>query len=342
MGNWNWKEVNKYNSSSGGYICSYDNIQQAADDIGVNESTVRKQVNVKDVSYIKEYLYSLRKCENILDGTEYVEQVDFPSSERVPLPHKANILVIDIETAPTEAFVWGLWKQNVGINQIIEDSYILSYACKWLLEPTTYSSSLTTQEAIMKDDSRLIRELWRWLDSADIIIAHNGVQFDVKVMNTRFIYNQMTPTSSYQTIDTLDACKRNFRFVSNKLDYVTRYLGLSGKTEHEGFEMWVKCIRGDEEALANMEKYNRNDVTILEDLYMLLRPWIRPHPNMGLFVEGEVKVCPTCASSDITANGYYTTPMNKYEEFHCNSCGASGRSRFAEPKFKHLIASISH
>jgi hypothetical protein len=161
-------------------------------------------------------------------------------------------------------------------------------------------------------------------------------------MNTRFIFHQLQPTSSYQIIDTLDACKRNFRFISNKLDYVTRYLGLQGKTEHEGFEMWVKCIKGDEEALKQMEEYNRNDVVILEDLYMLLRPWIKPHPNMGLFVDGEVEVCPTCGSSNVEQNGYYATPMNKYKEFHCISCGANGRSRFAEPKFRNLLASISH
>lgn len=326
------KGVNKY-SPNGDFICTYKSLQQAATDLNVDESTVRKRVNTSDVSLIKGFNFSLRRADNIFNS-------DVTKSPL--LPHKANILVIDIETAPTEAFVWGLWKQNVGINQIIEDSYIISYACKWLLEPTTFSSSLTTDEAIMKDDSRLVKELWRWLDSADIIIAHNGVQFDVKVMNTRFIYNQLSPTSSYLTIDTLDACKRNFRFISNKLDYVTRYLGLSGKTEHQGFEMWIGCIRGDKDALAEMEFYNRNDVTILEDLYMLLRPWIRPHPNMGLFVDGEVQVCPTCGSSDVIQNGYYSTPMNKYKEFTCKSCGASGRSRFAEPKYVQLLASVSH
>jgi len=194
----------------------------------------------------------------------------------------------------------------------------------------------------MKDDSRLLQELWRWLDSADILIAHNGKQFDIPVMNTRFLFHGLLPTSSYQIIDTLEVCRKNFRFISNKLDYVTRFLGLNGKKKHEGFEMWVKCMAGDEDALHEMELYNRDDVTELEDLYMLLRPWIRPHPNMGLFVEEDVQVCPNCGSSDIKLNGYYVTPMNKYDEFNCQKCGANGRSRHALPKFKEMLSPIAH
>lgn len=339
------KSIHKY-CKSGKFICSFKNIAQCAANLSLDESTVRKQVNTKDVSYFKGDYYSLRKCDNILEGMEFIEQDPLEEIKvepvHTPLPHKANVLIIDIETAPTMAYVWSLWKPTIGINQIVEDSYILSYSCKWLLEPNTYSSSLTTQEAIMKDDSRLLLELWRWLDSADILIAHNGKQFDIPVMNTRFLFHGLLPTSSYQIIDTLEVCRKNFRFISNKLDYVTRFLGLNGKKKHEGFEMWIRCMAGEEDALREMELYNRDDVTELEDLYILLRPWIRPHPNLGLFIEEDVVVCPNCGSSDIKVNGYYVTPMNKYDEFNCQVCGANGRSRHAEKKFKHMLSPIAH
>lgn len=340
------KTIHKYNGKSGKFVCSFKNIVQCAANLNLNESTVRKQVNSKDITYFKGDYYSLRRCDNITDGMDFVEQEPETEiviePEMVQLPHSANILIIDIETAPTLAWVWGLWKQNVGINQIADDSFIISYSCKWLLEPNTFSSCLTTQEAILQDDSRLLLELWKWLDSCDVIIAHNGSQFDAPMINTRFIFHGILPPSSYQVIDTLQICRKNFRFVSNKLDYVTRFLRLNGKKKHEGFEMWKGCMAGDEDALHEMELYNRDDVTELEDLYMLLRPFIKPHPNMGLFVDNDVQVCPTCGSSDIKSNGYYVTPMNKYSEFVCQKCGASGRSRHAEPKFKHLINSTSH
>ena len=43
----------------------------------------------------------------------------------------AKILIIDIETSPIMGKVWSLWKQNVSLDQIEEDWYIMSYAAKW-------------------------------------------------------------------------------------------------------------------------------------------------------------------------------------------------------------------
>ena len=43
-----------------------------------------------------------------------------------------NILLLDIETSPVVAWVWGLRDQNVGLNMIKEDWYVLSWAAKWL------------------------------------------------------------------------------------------------------------------------------------------------------------------------------------------------------------------
>ena len=45
-----------------------------------------------------------------------------------------NILFLDIETAPLLGYVWGLWKNNVGLNQIYRDSYVLNWAASWLGE----------------------------------------------------------------------------------------------------------------------------------------------------------------------------------------------------------------
>lgn len=316
----------------GRFIAQHQTLTHASRAIGCNESSLRKPLHTKDLVKVRNYYFSFNKVDHL--------HRNIVNEFTPPIPHKANILVLDIETAPTEAYVWGLWKQNVAINQIIEDYYILSYSCKWLLEPDVYSSALTSNEAILKDDSRLVNELWRFLDSVDIIIAYNGAYFDVRVMNTRFLLYGLKPTSTYQVIDPLATCKNQFRFSSNKFDYVLRYLGLGGKREHEGFEMWAKCVHGDADALHEMELYNRTDVIKLEDLYMVLRPWIKPHPNMGLFIDEKVSACPTCGSTKLAFNGYYHTPMNRYEEFRCEECGAVGRSRFALKKFNGLLSSV--
>jgi len=59
----------------------------------------------------------------------------------------AKVLIIDIETAPIMAFVWGIWQQNVGIQMIKSDWFCLTWAAKWLFEDKVYSGKLTPKEA---------------------------------------------------------------------------------------------------------------------------------------------------------------------------------------------------
>jgi len=246
-------------------------------------------------------------------------------------PHKApNILVLDIETSPLEAGVWGLWKQNVYIDQIYSEWFMLTWAAKWLYENDVYSDKLTGQEAMMEDDKRICESLWRFVDHADVIIAHNGDKFDLVRMNTRFLVHGLNPPSPYQSIDTLKVAKRNFGFSSNKLDFIARFLGLSQKSDDGGFVTWKNIVKfGDEDALELMEDYNKQDVLVLEEVYVKLRPWIKSHPNLALHYDLIEERCPSCGSTNLVweEGKYYVTPLNKYSAVRCADCGAVGRAR---------------
>ena len=131
-------------------------------------------------------------------------------------------------------------------------------------------------------------------------------------------------------VDTLRVAQRQALFTSNKQNELCRKLGLSLKVEHEGLDMWKKCWHGDEEALAKMLEYNKGDIMGLEELYMKLRPWIKSHPNMNLFVEGDGNGCPNCGSDRIRwMDKMYSTTVNQYSCFRCRDCHAVGRSRTA-------------
>ena len=256
----------------------------------------------------------------------------------------AKILILDIETAPIRAKVWGIWNQNISIDQIESDWFILTWAAKWLFDDKTYSGALTAKEAVAQDDSRIMKGIWEMLNEADIVVAHNGDKFDLPKLNTRFLLNKMNPPLPYQSIDTLKHIKRNFAFTSNKLEFVNRMLGLPRKSKHDGFELWSKCYAGDEEALKKMLDYNVNDVVILEETYLRLRPWIKPHPNTALFILDEHEYrCPTCGSNKLEDEGkkYYTT-VNAYSQFRCTNCGAVGRKRTSDLNIKerrHILSS---
>lgn len=267
-----------------------------------------------------------------------------PKRYKEEISTSAKVLILDIETAPIRAYVWNIWNQNIGLNQIESDWFCLTWSAKWLFDDKVYGGKLTGEEAIREDDKRIIQGVWEMINKADIVIAHNGDKFDMPKLNTRFLIHGLQPPLPYQSIDTLKHIRKQFGFTSNKLDYVNKILNLPRKKEHEGMPLWVKCIKGDDKSLQEMYDYNVEDVKILEETYLVIRPWIKPHPNMGLFILDEHSAhCPSCGSADLADQGKpYMTTVNAYEVFRCNNCGATGRRRKCvsmTPKVKNNILS---
>lgn len=289
---------------------------------------------VKDIAMEYAKIKGIPYSENIRKGVNNVVQHKIrPNIDTKPTPkNHAKILIFDLETAPGLAYIWGFWNQNPGHNldMVETDWFMLTWSAKWLFEDQVMSDRLTGEEAAREDDSRLVANLWDLIDEADIVIAHNALKFDVRKMNSRFLLNGLTPPSSYEVIDTLVHARKRFAMSSNKLDYLAKLLNVGGKVSHEGFPLWKKCVKGDDEALKTMSEYNDGDVTLLEEVYLKMRPWIKPHPNVGLHVEDNLQVCPSCGSSDLVWSGsVYRTYVNEYPTCKCNKCGAEARSRKA-------------
>lgn len=244
--------------------------------------------------------------------------------------HQARILIFDIETAPMRSYTWSMWKQNVGGNQVMSDWFVLCWSAKWLFEEEVLSGTLNPDEVKAEDDSRIMGSLWTLFDEADILIAHNGDRFDIPKANTRFLLHGLRPPSPYQSIDTLKVLKRMFKFSSNRLDYVNKEMGLTRKIDTGGFELWSRCMNGEQEALNEMSSYCDQDVRILEEHYLKVRPWIKSHPNLGMWIEENVQSCPNCGGQEIAFSGKtYTTTVSQFDVFTCDDCGAHGRSRIS-------------
>jgi len=243
----------------------------------------------------------------------------------------AKILILDIETAPLEAWVWGLYDQNVSLDQIINCGYVLSYSCKWFGKAgVIYDSIFNHKEQFKKDprnDVCIAKTVHALMDEADIIIAHNGDGFDIKWLNTIFLKHGLKPVSPFKTIDTLKIARSHFKFPSNKLDYIAQALGVGSKLKHEGFKLWIKCMNGDEKAWKKMEQYNKRDVYILENVYKKLRPFIKNHPNLALYQEEEKPTCPNCDGKKFQKRGFAYTAVSKYHRYACCNCGKWVRGR---------------
>jgi len=246
-----------------------------------------------------------------------------------------RILLLDIETSPNLAHVWGLWQQNVGLPQLLESSYTMCYSAKWLGEKQIYFDSVQKSEP-----KSMLEGIHGLLEDADAVVHYNGTKFDMPTLNKEFLIHKMTPPPPIKQIDLLRVVKSQFRFPSNKLDYVAQRLGLGKKNHHEGHTLWIKCMNGDKAAWKVMEQYNIQDVVLLEKLYKKLLPWIKQPINLSLMKKDRNGfVCPTCSKSSLMSKGFRYTTTGAYQRYICKACGAyatDNRSIIPHAKLKHL------
>lgn len=232
-----------------------------------------------------------------------------------------------MEIAPTLATVWSLWNVNVGINQIVGNSYILSWAAKWYGADEVEYSSLH-----MTSHKNMIKEIYKLVEQADVVVGYNLDSFDMKILNKEFALLGLAPPTPYKTIDLLKVVKKRFRFTSNKLDYVAQMFKLGKKTKHHGHEMWLSCMNKSapdyHESWALMEEYNCHDVELTEKLYDKIKGWIPNHPNHSAFDNDHV--CPNCGGTHLQKRGKSLTTSLTYQRWQCKDCGSWSRSKLAE------------
>jgi hypothetical protein len=210
--------------------------------------------------------------------------------------------------------VWGLWEQNIAINQIADSSYVLCWAAKWLGEDKVMFDSVRNSGS-----KRMLQKVKKLLCEADVVIHYNGMKFDIPTLNKEFLTHDIPPPSPYRQVDLLRVSRGTFKFQSHKLDYVSQTLGLGSKTKHAGFQLWLDCMANKADAWRMMEKYNKQDVVLLEKVYEKFRPWIRNHPNHALY--DEKACCPHCGGVKYQARGVARTKTVTYQRYQCTGCG---------------------
>lgn len=234
-----------------------------------------------------------------------------------------KVLLLDIETSPIEAYVWGLFDQNIGLNMIKADWSVLSYSAKWLDEDKIFYADNRNAKNV-RDDKKLLKGIWDLLDAADVVIGQNSDRFDLKKLNARFIKHGMGKPSPYRTMDTLKMAKKSFAFTSNKLEYMSSTLAPEQKkSSHKNFpgmELWTECLNGNKAAWKEMELYNKQDVIALEAVYKKLAPW-GTTVNFDIY-GNDINIQCNCGSYDLIRRGYSYTKSGKFSRLQCKECGS--------------------
>jgi predicted RNA-binding Zn-ribbon protein involved in translation (DUF1610 family) len=244
----------------------------------------------------------------------------------------SKILVLDIETAPETAYIWKRFKETVGQTQIKEPSYVLCMAWCWLgeeVQTIQLYNNRAWNRGDRRNDFQIIKKAHELLDEADIVVGHNVKSFDLGTLNSRFLHYGMLPPSPYKVCDTLLALKHKFHLPSNSLETSSHYFNIETK-EKQSFALWRDCLNGVESAWKKMVSYCAHDVTVVQALYLKLRPWMENHPNVALNNEVNLlNTCPKCGSTKLQKRGISVTSNCKYQRYQCQDCGGWARSRFS-------------
>lgn len=248
-----------------------------------------------------------------------------------PADDKPNMLFIDIETAPAIAWVWGLFKQFIGWEQVIKPSRIICYSAQWYGQKQTMFQSEYEHTRM-----GMLGGLHQLFDEADIVVHYNGKRFDTPWIIGELITEKFQPPSPFKQIDLFQAVKGNMRNLSNKLDAVSWKLLGERKTHHTGFALWADCLieipadateaevkeltRRRDKAWRLMKRYNIQDTKLMIPLYKVLLPFIKQHPNVNPFAGTDG--CPACGSLVYQKRGFSYVGVSKYQRYQCTDCGA--------------------
>ena len=94
-------------------------------------------------------------------------------------------------------------------------------------------------------------------------------------------------------------------------------------TKFPGFNLWSECMKGNPDSWAKMKKYNARDITLLERIYLRMRPWIKNHPYVK--INPKEALCPKCSSRNVQNRGLGINQSSVFQKFQCNDCGGWGR-----------------
>jgi hypothetical protein len=223
---------------------------------------------------------------------------------------KPKILLLDIETGPAKAYIWSLFDTYTPLERLIEPGRMLCFAAKWVGEKHMHFHAEWT-----RGREYMLVWLKDLIDEADAVVTYNGDKFDILKIRGELIANRLQPMAPITSIDLYKVCKK-LGWISGKLEYVGPFLGIGAKTKHAGFKLWRDVLDGCPKARAKMEKYNKQDVKLLEKLYKRLRPYMDKHPALRSGIE-----CKNCGSKHVQHRGYRYTKTTKTERVQCQRCG---------------------
>jgi DNA polymerase elongation subunit (family B) len=229
---------------------------------------------------------------------------------------------VDTEISPHLTYTYDTYEADVV--KMVRPQFFLSFQYKVLGSKKVHVIALPDFKAHYRknpySDELLVKEVWKILDKADVLIGHNLNAFDCKKLNARFAYWGLPAPSGYQTIDTLTLARGKFGFPGNSLAKLADYLNVPQQKLHFGIEQWIECIEGNLKTWKKEKEYGARDIVVTEQVYYKLRSYLKNHPHM--FPDDWELKCHACGSQNLVSKGYrYLQTGGKKKRYTCKDCG---------------------
>lgn len=232
-----------------------------------------------------------------------------------------KILFLDIETLPTVTTTFTMFPKGPLSNAgIIKHASIACAAWKWQGKKEIHAvSQLTHPGTPEHPDHGVLQELWKVLDEATAVVAHNGDRFDMAKLRGAMVVQGFRPFSPVVQIDTLKLAQK-LNLESWKLDYLAEVCGLPRKI-HTTYDLWHRCLAGDVSAFHELLVYNKEDVVVLEAWFDRISPWFPTLLNRALFAQDQDsadRTCPNCGRENaLRAQGYIYSRAARRRNYVC-------------------------
>jgi len=242
---------------------------------------------------------------------------------------KPKIVLFDLETIPNMPEAMKVWPQLSNYPGLTLRATITSIICggwKVLGQKKIHCINAWDYPEWKKDinnDKKITKAIYDVLKDADQVVTHNGKRFDWKFLQTRLMHHKLPLLHKIHHVDTCSEAKRHLFAFNNRLGTISQLVAGTKKLDNGGWDLWVRVSQRKAEAMKLMSLYCKQDVKVLEDAYMALRPLAAGTINYNRFTDHEV--CHSCGSSRLEGNGWRVTQTQRYRRYRCKDCGAAGR-----------------
>ncbi len=243
-----------------------------------------------------------------------------------------EVLLIDLETSPSQFWGWGTGEQYVAYNMLVEGTQtkVITAQYKRLLVDTEAKYLMWDWHG--KDggnDESLVEETIRLINNADIVIGQNINSFDIKVLQERAKVLRLPPIQVDFPIDTLTNSRKAFKSMSHKLDYRSKQYGLGGKIKME-MQDWIDILTGKTCPTEKMVPYGLKDIDDTETVFWNELPyWNLPKTTINKILKLIVGITtsksgnnrPKCLRCEKVKERKFDVTVTKDGLIECNRCG---------------------